>query len=541
MTVVLGINGVSNLHLRHDPAAALLVNGQIAVAVEEERLARVKRAFGLSPARAVREVLDVAAVRLRDVDLVTYPWSPRALGASDGDIRLMIRTWLGQFGLRKDVEIRFVEHHIAHAWSGIAFIPGGVSGRRVGALALDGSGESTSGACYIYDGQLRRRWNLEQSASLGAYYEAVSEYLGFGAGEEGKTMGLASYGSDSSVELPPLPDRRFAGSLPRRSDDPKLSENSFAALRAHLVAAFRERNGGSPTFNQRANIAFAAERLVGQRVITYAAELLDEVDVLVLSGGLALNCTINAQVAALCDAKGVALVIPPPASDTGVAVGSVLAGADSPLSVAPIVDPFLGRPFEPDLIARELHEHGVSVDPLEAKDLASELLERSVVCGWFEGRSEVGPRALGKRSIIARADSPTIRDRINALKGREAWRPLAPSLTAREFDRSFPESTPSPHMLIKAQVSPAAHDRLQGVIHVDGSSRPQVVSTPGPYHDLLVEVGQASGTEAIICTSFNRAGEPIVYTPHDALTTARAMGLDLLAGDGWCARLTPGT
>jgi len=537
MTVALGMNGLPDLHLRHDPGAALLVDGRVAAAVEEERLSRSKRAFGLPPSGAVREVLDVASVHLADVDVITYPWLPSAMGESEEAVEAMVRQSFGDRTLGNSVEVRFVEHHIAHAWSGLAFVPGGIRGRRVGVLVLDGAGESTSGAGYIYDGQLHRKWHVALSASLGQYYEAVSEFLGFGAGEEGKTMGLASYGRDVAIDLPYLSDRRFAGPLPRRYEDPEPSKYSYVRHRANLVAGFRSRHPGHLTFQQRADIARAAERYVERRVMTYAAELIDEVDVLVMSGGVALNCTINAQVAEFCRAANVEFAVPPPASDTGVALGSAVAGSQDPSAVVPIAEPFLGRPFGPDDIARELHEHGVSVSPVNKSELASELIERSAVCGWFEGRSEIGPRALGKRSILGRPDSVAVRDRINCLKGREAWRPLAPSLTAAEFEWAFAGATPSPHMLIAASATAAGRSVLEGVVHVNGSSRPQVVRAPGAYRDLLVEIGRLSDIEAITCTSFNRAGEPIVYSPSHALTTARAMGLDLLAGDGWWVRL----
>lgn len=537
MTVVLGINGLPSLHLRHDPGAALLVDGQVTAAVEEERLSRSKRAVGLAPCRAVGEVLDVADVSLADVDVITYPWSPSAMGESERSVAAMVKRSFGGKMLRRSVTVRFVEHHTAHAWSGLVFVPGGIRGRRIGVLVLDGSGESTSGAGYVYDGELQRMWHLAQSASLGAYYEAVSVFLGFGAGEEGKTMGLASYGRDVNIDLPRLPDRRFTGSLPRRQDDPELSKDSFTALRANLVSGLRSRHPGPLTFQQRADIARAAERYVERRILGYATELLGEVEVLVMSGGCALNCTINAQVAEICRAANVELVIPPPASDTGVALGSAVAGSPDPSAVTPVAEPFLGRWFGPDEIARELHNYGLSVSPVERSELASALIERSMVCGWFQGRSEIGPRALGKRSILGRPDLVTVRDRINRLKGREAWRPLAPSMTVPAFQQAFPGATPSPHMLIAALASAAGRRALEGVIHVDGSSRPQVVRTLGPYRELLAEVGKLSDIEAITCTSFNQAGEPMVYSPSHALTTARAMGLDILAGDGWWVRL----
>jgi carbamoyltransferase len=536
MSTVLGVNGFP--YVGHDAGAALLVEREIVAAVEEERLVRVKRASGRPPVNAIAEVLDLAGISGRDVDCVTYPWLPSAMGVAESDVEEAIRNWLGCAGCptRKELQIRFVEHHLAHALSGVAFVPDGIAGRRVGMLVLDGSGESTGGACYLYDGELTRRWSLAQEASLGIYYEAVSEYLGFSWGEEGKTMGLASYGRESDLAVPPLADRRSDGEGPTFMEESPHAVHT--RLRRSFVEAFARLHGEFLSFNRSADVAYAAQELVAGRILEYVNELVDDVDVVVLSGGVALNCSINAQVAALCRRKDVELVIPPPASDAGVALGATVAGVDDPASVSPLADGYLGRAFAPEEIARELDECGVAVQRTDTAELAAQLLDRSLVCGWFEGRSELGPRALGKRSIVARADSAAVRDRINGLKGREAWRPLAPSLTPREFERSFPEGVPSPYMLIAARVASQAARRLRGVVHVDDTSRPHVVSAPGPYRDLLREIGDATGTEAVICTSFNRAGEPLVYTPRDALSSARAMGLDLLAGDGWTIPLT---
>ena len=352
-------------------------------------------------------------------------------------------------------------------------------------------------------------------------------------------MGLASYGDDFEVTVPSLPDNRFDGP-PMIERDAVSPRHIHERVRESFIQDFRRLHGDHLPFNRRADVALAAQQAVADRVLMYVSELLDEIDVLSLSGGLALNCAVNSQVAALCRARGVDFTVPPPASDTGVALGSALFGSaeiDSGDSVLTIADPFLGRMFEPQAIARELHDQAAPVEAIDTNELVVELLERSAISGWFEGRAEVGPRALGKRSIIARPDSTAVRDRINVLKGRERWRPLAPSLTPNEFNRAFPGATPSPHMLIAASAAPEAAEALQGVVHVDGTSRPQVVEAPGIYRDLLMSAGTASGAEALTCTSFNRAGEPMVYTPVEALRSAQEMGLDLLAGDGWCVRL----
>jgi carbamoyltransferase len=531
MTNILGLNGLPQVG--HDASAALLVDQQMIAVIEEERLLRVKRATGHPPLNAIIEVLDLAALNGSDLDCVVFPWCPNAMGVADAEVEEEIRHWFDRVGCitAKELPIRFVEHHLAHALSGIAFVPDGIAGRRVGVLVLDGSGESTGGACYMYDGELKRHWSLSQQASLGIYYEAVSEYLGFAWGEEGKTMGLASYGRATDLRVPALPDRRSAG----QGSNPvgETPRTVHIRVRQSLVEAFARLHGEHLSFNRRADVAYAAQRYVADRIIEYVDELVDEVDVVVLSGGVALNCSINAEVAALCQNKNVELVIPPPANDAGVALGATLAALDDPAAVTPVADAYLGRGYSPEEIARELHDCGVVVQPVSTSELVEQLLDRSFVCGWFEGRSEIGPRALGKRSIIARADSVPVRDRINLLKGRETWRPLAPSLTPREFEHCFPEGVQSPYMLIAANAGPRATARLGGVIHADNTSRPQVVTAPGPYQDLLQAIGAAKGAEAVICTSFNRAGEPLVYNPRDALSSARAMGLDLLAGDGW--------
>ncbi len=443
MTVTIGLNGYRAVG--HDAAAALMIDDRIVAAVEEERLTRVKHAYGSPPVQAIKEVLDIAGISASEVDLVTYPWLPSAMGMIDTEVAEEVLSWFVIAGcpVRREVRVQFVEHHLAHALSGIPFVPGGIRGRRLGMLALDEAGESTGGACYVYDGALERKWCLEQTGSLGTYFSAVSRYLGFKWGEEGKTMGLAAYGRPGAARVPPVPDRRAyawpggdeAGESPR-----DVTEN----VRRRTIAEFRKLHGDNLSFTRAADVATAAQSAMASRILQYAIELIDEIDVLIMSGGVALNCTINMQVAALCRARGVELVVPPPASDTGVALGSTLAGAKDPAAVAPLPDALLGRMYSPEDIARELHIFGVEVTAIDARTLAEQILDRSLVCGRFEGRSEVGPRALGKRSVIARGDDPAVRDRINASKGREPWRPLAPSVTESEFDRCFAGCTPSP-------------------------------------------------------------------------------------------------
>jgi len=537
--VILGVNGAD--HVGHDAGAALAVQGRVVASVEEERLVRIKRAFCRPPLHAMREVLDLADCTMSDVDVIAYPWLPEAMGVPEDDVATMLSYWCTTVdpGATRLPELRFVPHHAAHAWAGLAFTPPELR-RHACVIVLDGSGESTSGACYrVADGRLAQVWSLPQHASVGIFYEAVTKYLGFQWGEEGKTMGLAAYGSDSlapaMAKVAP-PDDRVAEAPPFTSPVPPLWQHE--ELREQIIVKLTSEHGELVSFSQRADVAFAAQYWLEERILQYVAEAADGIEALVLSGGVALNCTANSKIAAYCRDKGVALIIPPPASDTGIALGAAIAASPEPSAVTQCQTAALGRAYPPEVIGERLRMEGLSVLPCTPGKLAEALISKDAIGGWLEGGSEIGPRSLGNRSILARPDSALTRDRVNALKGREPWRPLAPSLTPREFARSFPGASPSPYMLIAATYNPVTPADLEGVIHVDGTARPQVVSTDGAYHDLIVATGAILGTEAVLCTSFNRAGEPLVYTPADALRTAKATQLDFLAGDGWITWLT---
>ena len=323
--IVMGLNGARGFG--HDAGAALVVDGRLQAAVEEERLARVKRAYGLPPVRAMREVLDLSGLRLADVDVVAYPWLPQAMGVDPDDIERQIRSWFAEANLspRRDLLVRFIAHHVAHAWAGMAFVPGGLRDRRIGVVVLDGSGESTSGACYMYGPQLRQVWSLSQDSSPGIYFEAVSQYLGFSWGQEGKTMALASYARHPGAPVPSLPDHRTYDASPAGPYHGESPHQIHQTLRWRLIEDLAALNRDRLSFERRADVAQAGQQVIGRRIVRYASELLDDIDVLVLSGGVALNCAINSEVASICRRNEVEFVVPPPASDTGVAIGSALA------------------------------------------------------------------------------------------------------------------------------------------------------------------------------------------------------------------------
>jgi carbamoyltransferase len=535
--IALGLNGFAGAD--HDASAAIVVDGLLVAAVEEERLNHRRHAPGDQPVLAVPEVLRIAGLRSADVDVVCHGWRPGALGLGldERTEAETIRRALASFGapLRPGVPVRFTDHHVAHFWSGVPFLPPGAGRSAIDGLIIDGAGESTSGALFrLRGGELEKTWNLGIAGSLGLLYEAATAAIGFSTGNEGKTMGLASYGRTETMDSVPGPaDDRFTGPIPVLAGRDEIRKQHRA-----LVLKLKSATRDLASFNRRADLALGVQSAVQAKVMSFLAEITDPAPTLIMAGGVALNCTINAAVADWCLRRSAVLSIPPPANDGGISIGAAISVSPDPAACR-LQTAFLGPGYEPAEIIAQLTELGAAVTPMTPGDLADCLLERDLICGWFEGRAEVGPRALGKRAVLARADSTKVRDRLNLIKGRESWRPLAPSVLPDEFRASF-SGVPSPYMLINTAATGSAMKPLAGVIHVDGTARPQVVDGElaiGRYADLLTELKKRTGHAVVTCTSFNVGGMPIVHTPRDAYQAALAMGLDLLAGDGWCVTL----
>lgn len=536
--IALGLNGFAGAD--HDPAAAVVADDVLVSAVEEERLTRIRHAPGAPPVGAAREALALAGVDARDVQVVAHGWQPGALGSglTAAEEAERVRRVLRDAGLDLDagVRVEFVDHHLAHFWSGIPFIPPGHADDRVDGLVLDGAGESTAGAFFRLAGdELTKVWNLGLKGSLGFAYEAATLALGFHRGQEGKTMGLAPYGRpDARAPIPPPPDDRFPGDIPVLADRDELR----AQNRSQLLQ-FRAMVPRGASFNQRADLALGVQSMLEDRVLALLREITDPAPVLVLAGGVALNCTMNGKVAAWCRDNGVTLVVPPPANDAGVAIGAAVAHTNRPGRCRSRIGAALGREFAPELVRDRLAALGARVAE-RGGEYVVEQVRAGKFCGWFSGPAEIGPRALGRRAILARPDSAALRDRLNVTKGRESWRPLAPSVQEEAYDTAF-DGTASAYMLVASRIKPDAYGRLAGVAHVDNSVRPQAVSRVREprYWELLEQARHATGLACLTCTSFNVAGAPIVYTPEDAWHAANQMGLDLLAGDGWCVDLRP--
>lgn len=526
--IALGLNGW--VDRTHDAAAALVVDGELVAFVEQERLSRRKHAVGEVPHAAVGAVLALGGIEPQEVDLIAYGWDlplfnavrGRELTLDPGDaveILCGFKPGPGQ-------EVRWVDHHLAHAAS--AYYGSGFES--AAALVVDAEGETGSTSIYAAsrEGGLRRVVHLDRAGSLGFLFRGTSAYCGFGEFGAGQVMGLAPYGAPASEHALTWRGDHVAGPLA-----PEVEEDRIAAAWCRWL----ESRFGPPAPSARhapwqvkhPDAARMAQETVESLVVElagYAAEITGSRS-LCMAGGVALNCVANSAAAGQVDR----LYVPPAPHDAGVAMGAAFAvAAEAGERIRPIARADLGPSYDDGSIEATLIETGhryMSLD--DPAQVASDLLQRDQVVGWFQGRMEAGPRALGQRSILARADDRRLRDRTNDVKDRQRWRPLAPSVRVEDASRLFEGAPDSPFMLLSSRMTPDASVDLPAVAHVDGSARLQTVPADGSrFRGLLDRVAAETGAGVVLNTSFNGAGEPIVCTPLDAIRSFQRIGLDAL-------------
>lgn len=529
---ILGINGYLNCD--HDAGSAIIVDGNPVAAVEEERLVRVKRAPHYKPIRSVKEVLRLSNIKAEEVDIIAYPWSPAHLGADPNNTAKEILKDLKKNGIniRANVPVEFVPHHEAHAWSGILYVkPEERNNCEI--LVFDGIGENTSGGHYKYNNgflECKDRFSVESSA--GIMYEAASLLSGFSWGQEGKAMGLASYTNPSFISDESV--KKLSSKLLNKEYDMSkiYSDEEYNNVTYSWAKNILKISGISPkTFIDRSYITALVQATLESRI----NEIIQTINspIIVFVGGTALNCTNNGKISIELMKRGQNLVIPPCANDSGISLG---AAAKISMQYGDILgyakSAMYGRSVTYDSVQKYVYKSNLKVDFVQSEQIAERVASNQVI-GWIDGPAEIGPRALGGRSIIANPSSNYLRDKINFLKGRESWRPLAPSITKAEYAKSF-TGVANEYMLCACKIRSDAKN-LSGVTHVDGTARPQLVSPDQTaYYSLISNFSEITkGPEAIICTSFNMAGEAMVYSISDALHSAKKMNLDAIAGDGW--------
>jgi carbamoyltransferase len=416
-------------------------------------------------------------------------------------------------------------------------------------LVMDGYGDDCSSSAYIGRGnRLQRLWSTGIMNSAGLVYTFVTEYLGFaGFGDEGKVMALAAYGDDTYVGrfrdvIRPTPDGGYAVNMAYFSYD---TYGQMRPFRRKFIDTFGPpRAKGEPISDRHRDIAYALQAVTEDIVLHRVRTLLklNPQRDLCLSGGVALNCVANAKILEHTDVRR--LWVPPCASDTGAPFGSALWHYHQDLGHPrgfELKHALLGKAYSEEEIVRALDAAGLRYLRMGEERLiarvARDLADGKIV-GWFQGRFEMGPRALGNRSILADPRRPEMRDVLNAkVKRREPFRPFAPAVLVERASEFFEIDQPDPFMTLAPRVRAESRDRIPAAVHVDGTGRIQTVereSNPR-YYGLIEAFGRLTGVPILLNTSFNRS-EPIVASPGDAIECYLKSGMDVLVlGDFYTA------
>ena len=524
---ILGVNAVF-----HDPAAAVVVDGQIVAAAEEERFTRRKhgkQAVPFStwelPINSARWCLAQAGLEPSDLDAVGYSYDPRLmddideLGGLDRDweyLRTMYAERAPRFlqsalpGLDAGI-VRHVRHHVAHAASTALASPH----PDCAVLVVDGRGERTSMLAGAYtDNKLDVLATQSLPHSLGLLYEELTEHLGFKrSSDEYKVMAMASYG------------------VPRFAD--QFRKLVYACGDGGFRTEPVDWNSFGPRGQHNVDLACSVQRVLEEVLLDLVGWLRVHTDheSLCLAGGVALNCVANSKLYARGGFDSV--WVQPAAGDSGTALGAALALAgEAGESIAPMPSAQLGRGFSDEEIEATLREAAVPYErPRDYAAAVGDALADDQLVGWFQGRAEFGPRALGGRSLLADPRRVENLERINTVKGREQFRPVAPMVLAERACEIFSDGPiPSPYMLFVHAVADEWHAKIPAVTHVDGTARIQTVDRDNALlHATISRFAERTGVPVIVNTSFNTSGRPMVDSPRDALECFGSAPIDVLA------------
>ena len=539
-------------------AAALLVNGELVASVQEERLRRRKQ-LGWSPKgrpgetvvsrpripiewtypkRAIESVLKMSGVDFDDIDVIAYNGIPAHYlpTYSVVDPERPPRTISAG-------RTMYIPHHLAHAASTwrVSGLPEAYT------FTVDGRGERETAAFFeARDGALHRVFDVmcqrpgDQLKSeitrsqvqapgdslIGGVYEYLTTILGFGHHGAGSTMGLAPYGTPT-MDLSP-----FLSARDRH--DYSIHDHGLEPVFAHL-----ERAWGDPMHQGHMDLAASAQRALEETVEAFIADGLGarEASSLCMAGGVALNCAMNLRLRQRFGLNE--MFVQPAANDAGTALGAALeAHFEITGDAQPMVmeHAYYGPGFSSAEVKAALDQFGLHAERRSdiAEDAAEIVASGRVVC-WFQGRLELGPRALGARSILSDPRSADMKARVNTMKGRQWWRPFGPSVLSGHEAEWFEPAFDSRFMLFTVPVREDKQGEIPAVLHVDGTTRPQSVhkALSPRYHAMISHFHQLTGVPMVTNTSFNTAFEPIVCTPSDAIASWLQLGADALAIEDW--------
>lgn len=548
----LGINAVF-----HDSSACLIKDGKLLAAAEEERFTQIKhgkRPIPFStyelPYHAIDYCLKVAGNHINDIDHVAYsfdpylllgdhkgrptieipleqgmqgepskwnsPWDPLFLSSiinahrqlADGYPHHLQKRFKG--AIKGKAKWHFVEHHIAHAAS--AYYPSPFDDAAV--MTIDGRGEIATTTYNIGDGlNLNRIGQVNMPHSLGLLYERVTSYLGFlHSSDEYKVMALASYGKP--VFANDFRDMISIGTNGQYTITNEKLEERFGPTRMK----------NDPFTEHHFNIAHSLQLVLEESVLELVNYMHRESksENLCLAGGVALNCVLNARIRDKGPFRNV--WVQPASGDAGTALGAAiwtdLQEDRSGKKYYQMSHAYWGPDYSDDEIEKFLQWAKVPYRKLNnIAEETAEILAKDKIIGWFQGRMEFGPRALGSRSILASPIHPSMQSRLNEVKDREDFRPVAPVVREEDASEWFTNASRSPFMLFVYDVQPDKADKIPAVRHVDGTARIQTVNADQHprYHELLTAFKEKTGVPVLVNTSFNTLGKPIVCTPRDAV------------------------
>lgn len=548
---VLGLSGWF-----HDSAACVVREDGAVFAAQQERFDRIKGSAAF-PAEAIASCLQSAGITMLDVHAVVFYEKPflklervlfeqlREFPRSFPAFLRVMPAWLGErltlpLRLRRELAFEgttlFLRHHLSHAASAFLVSPFD----EAAILTVDGVGEWATATWGVGRGiRMDIREEIAFPDSLGLLYTAVTTWLGFEANlGEGKVMALAGFGDPSGADA--LRRVVTIGSDGSFRLDPSYVR--FSGARTMVSPRFLKRFGPArrpedPIEPRHRDVAASLQALLEDAMLAMARHIGARTGLgdLCMAGGVALNCAANRRIVEEGPFRRV--FIQPAAGDAGAALGAAMFASLSLLG-APrrfvMRDAFLGPEFSDARIRRALATHGQpfeTLDPPRRIDRVAGLLAEGRIVGWFQGRMEFGPRALGHRSILADARDPGMKERLNSrVKHREPFRPYGAVVPLDETGRWFERTDDSPFMLVAVRARPEVRDIIPSALHVDGTCRHQTLTPErdGMFHDLVREFGRRTGVPVLINTSFNDRGEPIVCTPDEALASYRAMGLDAL-------------
>ena len=548
---VLGFIGRSDMAFVHDGAAALIVDQQIQFAIEQERLTRKRYAVGQGCLDVVKACLDQGNLRLSGLDGLAYGWLEDLKAGKQITDYIVASSELTpillppeEFGYTSPPEIYFVQHHYAHAAS--TFFTSGFSSAAV--LVMDGQGEGASVSLFHARGNtIELIETYPVNVSLGMFYGAAGarSNLGWNSGP-GKLMGLAPFGRvrqpidfyfdpDSGQFTLPAPIQKAIDDSPTplTAGDIGLiwlyyfedyfypykqtwTSAGWETIKAYHVAHYAD---FAATVQQTIeaigyNLALRLKKLTGEKH-------------LVLSGGCALNCTMNEMLSQrqIFDQ----IYIFPAPNDAGCSIGAALAVSrlldTTPVPLERLPSPAFGRTYSSDEIITAIKAYGlipIELDPEELVEQVAEDLATDKIVAWFRGADEFGPRALGRRSFLANPSHRETLGRLNHIKGREMWRPLAPSILSEQAEVVL-EGPLEPglhrYMLGVATIRPEWRSKIPAVVHVDFTTRSHLVEKDqdGIYWSLIDRFYQKTGIPLVCNTSLNVAGQPLVHTPEEVL------------------------